>query len=137
VLGEALDRAALAGGVAALEHHDDAAPGVLDPVLELEQLDLQQSLVPLVLLTGQALLVGVALPPGVDRRAVGTQQPGSPSKSSSSRSSSRQSSRSTLSPSPFAPASSLMPDFFPVRPRFMTDRGDRVSTVVTTIEDTQ
>ena len=70
VLHEPLDRAALAGGVAALEHHDDALAGVLDPGLHLEQLDLQQPLGHLVLAAGHPLVVRVALPPGVDGRAV-------------------------------------------------------------------
>ena len=41
VLHEALDRAALAGGVAALEQDDDALAGALDPALRLQQLALQ------------------------------------------------------------------------------------------------
>ena len=40
-LGDALDRAALAGGVAALEDHDDLQLLVLHPVLQLHQLVLQ------------------------------------------------------------------------------------------------
>ena len=44
VLGESLDRVALAGCVAALEHHDQPLTGGLDPVLKLRQLDLQQPL---------------------------------------------------------------------------------------------
>ena len=42
VLHEALDRAALAGGVAALEQHDDLLAGLLDPVLRLQKLGLQR-----------------------------------------------------------------------------------------------
>jgi hypothetical protein len=41
VLHEALDRAALAGGVAALEQDHHLLAGLLDPGLQLEQLDLQ------------------------------------------------------------------------------------------------
>ena len=48
VLHEALDRAALAGGVAAFEQDDDLLPGRLDPRLQLQQLDLQPVLLPLV-----------------------------------------------------------------------------------------
>src|SRR3712207_6920852 len=46
----------------------------LGPVLQLEQLDLQQPLAALVLLARQPLLVRVALAPGLHRRAVGPQQ---------------------------------------------------------------
>ena len=42
IFGEALDGAALAGGVAALEKHDDSFAGFLDPGLHFDQLDLQQ-----------------------------------------------------------------------------------------------
>src|SRR6201999_3616793 len=41
MLGEPLDRTALARGVAALEEDDDPLPGVLHPALQLDQLDLQ------------------------------------------------------------------------------------------------
>jgi hypothetical protein len=74
VLGEPLDGAALAGGVPALEQEHQALPAVLDPVLELEQLDLEQPLAPVVLLPGHPLRVRVRLPPGVHRPAVGPQQ---------------------------------------------------------------
>ena len=40
-LGDALDDAALARGIAALEDHDDFEAGVLDPFLELHQLHVQ------------------------------------------------------------------------------------------------
>jgi hypothetical protein len=40
-LGDALDDAALAGGVAALEQADDLEAAGLDPLLELDQLDLE------------------------------------------------------------------------------------------------
>src|SRR6185503_20489222 len=38
---DGLDRAALAGGVATLEQHDDLQPGVLDPLLEAVELDIE------------------------------------------------------------------------------------------------
>ena len=60
VLHEALDRAALAGGVAALEQDDDLLPGLLDPGLQLEQFDLQPVLLALVALARQQVLVRVA-----------------------------------------------------------------------------
>jgi hypothetical protein len=41
MLHEALDGAALAGGIAALEDDDDALARLLHPVLDLEKLDLQ------------------------------------------------------------------------------------------------
>ncbi len=59
VLHEALDRAALAGRVAALEQHDDLLPRLLDPVLHLQQLDLQLLLVVLVDLRLDLVLVRV------------------------------------------------------------------------------
>ena len=48
--------------------------GRLDPVLQLQQLDLQQPLVVLVLVAAHPLVVRVALAPGVDRLAVGVDQ---------------------------------------------------------------
>ena len=42
MLHEALDRAALAGGVAPLEDHHDPLAGLLDPILRLEQFHLQR-----------------------------------------------------------------------------------------------
>ena len=39
--GDALDRAALTGGVAPLEDHDQTEAGALDPVLHLHQLQLE------------------------------------------------------------------------------------------------
>ena len=74
VLHEPLDGAALAGRVAPLEQDDQALVGVLDPLLELQQLDLQQPLHSLVVLAGHPLPVGVALPPGVDGCAVDPEQ---------------------------------------------------------------
>jgi hypothetical protein len=76
VLGEPLDGAALAGRVAALEHHNQPLTGGLDPVLELQQLDLQQPLGPLVLLAPHPLGLGVALAPGIHRPTVGSHQHG-------------------------------------------------------------
>ena len=71
VLHEALDGAPLAGGIAALEDQHDPVPGVLDPVLQLEQLDLQLPLLVVVLLTAQTFGVGIFLPPGVHNAPVG------------------------------------------------------------------
>ena len=48
MLHEALDRAALARRIATFEHHDDSLPGLLDPALHFEKLDLQFFLVSLV-----------------------------------------------------------------------------------------
>jgi hypothetical protein len=76
VLHEPLDRAALARRVAPLEQDDDAGAGVLHPVLQLQQLDLQQPLGLLVLRAGEPLVVRVALAPGVDRGAVGPEEHG-------------------------------------------------------------
>jgi hypothetical protein len=49
VLTEALDRSALAGGVAALEDDDHPVADRLDVALSLEQLDLERSEIALVL----------------------------------------------------------------------------------------
>ena len=70
VLGEALDRAALAGRVAALEDDHDPLPGGLHPVLQLHQLDLERALEVLVLGPRHLLGVRVVLPPGIDDPAV-------------------------------------------------------------------
>src|SRR4029077_8764391 len=48
VLRDALDRAALAGGIAALEEHDDPLPLRLAPFLDLDQLGLEPPQLPLV-----------------------------------------------------------------------------------------
>jgi hypothetical protein len=74
VLHEALDRAALTGRVPSLEHDHQLLLRPLHPVLQLEQLDLQQSLVPVVDLARQPFSVRITLAPGVDRRTVGAQQ---------------------------------------------------------------
>src|SRR5699024_3477596 len=71
MLGEALDGAALAGGVPALEDDDRLLIVVLEPVLVLQQLDLQLVLLALVLVAVHAGLVGVPLLPGVDGVALG------------------------------------------------------------------
>jgi hypothetical protein len=70
VFHKALDGSALAGGVAALEDHDQATIGCLDPVLQFQQLDLQQALRELVFVPVHALGVGIALSPRVDLRAI-------------------------------------------------------------------
>jgi len=57
--GEALDRTALAGRVAALEKHDDFRAGFLDPSLHLDQFDLEIFRLLLVGLVLDALFVGV------------------------------------------------------------------------------
>ena len=74
VLHEPLDGAALARGVAALEHHDVPEPVGLAPLLQLQQLDLQQPLLLLVLVAGHPVVVRVVLPPGVDDLAAGMQE---------------------------------------------------------------
>ena len=69
VLGEALDRAALARRVAALEEEDVPDAVILAPVLQLQQLDLEAVLLLLVLLATHELVVGVVLTPRLDRAA--------------------------------------------------------------------
>ena len=49
---------------------------IIDPVLQLEQLHLQEPFGLLVLKPAQALIVGIVLPPGIDRCAVGLAQDG-------------------------------------------------------------
>ncbi len=74
VLGEALDRAALAGRVPAFEQdHQPQARGLHVP-LQLEQLDLERALRLPVLLARQALVVGIVLAPGLDAGAIGADQ---------------------------------------------------------------
>ena len=70
VLGEAFDRPALASRVSSFEEDDDALARVLDPVLQLQQLDLELPFDHLVVGPGHPLGVGVALPPGVDETTV-------------------------------------------------------------------
>ena len=76
VLHEPLDGAALARGVAALEHDDMPVPVGLAPLLQLQQFDLQQPLLLLVLVALHPLVVRVVLAPGVDvgRRSGCTKQ---------------------------------------------------------------
>src|SRR5436309_10621291 len=54
VLGDPLDRAALPGGVAPLEDHDDARARRLDPLLHLHELLLESAQLLLVRLLGNA-----------------------------------------------------------------------------------
>ena len=61
VLGEALDRAALARRVTALEQDDQPAPVRPDRTLQLQQLDLQRAFLLLVPAAAQLLLVRVVL----------------------------------------------------------------------------
>jgi hypothetical protein len=70
VLGEPLDRAALARRVPSLEQDDKPALLGPDRSLQLQQLDLQQALGPLVLAPAQLRLVGVVLTPGLHGLAV-------------------------------------------------------------------
>jgi hypothetical protein len=71
VLHEPLDGAALASGVAALEHDDVSQAVRLAPLLQLQQFDLQQPLLLLVLLALHSLVVRIVLAPGVDDLAAG------------------------------------------------------------------
>ncbi len=70
VLHEPLDRAALPGGVAPLEQDDQPLATLLHPVLQLEQLDLQSSLLTVVLGAAHPLRVRVVLPEGLHGTAV-------------------------------------------------------------------
>ena len=70
VLHEPLDGPALPGGVTTLEQQDVLGLGVGGPVLELQQLDLEQVLLLVVLLARQPLVVRVVLAPGVDGKTV-------------------------------------------------------------------
>jgi hypothetical protein len=74
VLGEPLDRAALARRVPALEQDDEPALLAPDPPLQLQHLDLQQALGLLVLAPAELADVGIVLPPGLDGIAVGPGQ---------------------------------------------------------------
>ena len=53
-LGDALDDAALAGGIAAFEQHADLGAAGLDPLLHLDQLDLELLQLPLEFLAAQS-----------------------------------------------------------------------------------
>ena len=63
VLGDALDRAALARRVPALEHHHDPPAAGPDPLLHRDQLGLQPEQLALVDLAGDPLPVAAPLPP--------------------------------------------------------------------------
>ena len=67
---------ALSGGVASFEQNDVPRAGAFGPPLKFQQLDLQQTLLALVLATRHALVVRIALTPGLDRIAVLVQQDG-------------------------------------------------------------
>ena len=60
VFHEAFDGAALAGRVTSFKQDDDALPGFLGPVLQLEQFDLQLVFLRLVPFTGHQVLVRVS-----------------------------------------------------------------------------
>jgi hypothetical protein len=64
----------LAGGVTPLEDDDDPLAGLLDPALQLQQLDLQLTLDDLVLAALHPPVVGVALAPCLDPQAVGAEE---------------------------------------------------------------
>jgi hypothetical protein len=74
VLGQPLDRAALAGGVTPLEQDQHLLPGRLDPLLQLQQFDLQRPLLAVILLAGYTVRIGIILPPGLDDVAVLVEQ---------------------------------------------------------------
>src|SRR3546814_13958140 len=65
MLDESLDRPALTGSIATFEDDEHLLTGFLDPQLQLEQLDLQTPLLPLVLAARHLLLVRIALLPGI------------------------------------------------------------------------
>jgi hypothetical protein len=67
---EALDSTALTSSVPALEDNDKAAPRILHPILQLEQLDLKQPFLVIVLLTAQPFSLGIIFPPGVYHASV-------------------------------------------------------------------
>lgn len=74
VFHEPLDGAALTRGVPSLEENDMPRAGALAPVLQFEQLDLQQPLLEFVLVAAHPLVVRVVLPPGVYRDTIGRDQ---------------------------------------------------------------
>ena len=74
VLVEALDGATLTGSITTLENNDVLLAGVLGPVLELQQLDLQGALGGLILVAAHALVVGVLVAPGINPMAVRSDQ---------------------------------------------------------------
>jgi hypothetical protein len=61
MLHETLYRAALARGVASLEEHHDAAAGILDPVLQFEQFDLEQPFLVLIFVASEPFSVGIVV----------------------------------------------------------------------------
>ena len=63
VFSEALNGAALTGGIAALEDNQNLLASRLSPELQLQQLNLQSSLFLLVCLAAELGVVGVALLP--------------------------------------------------------------------------
>jgi hypothetical protein len=66
-----VDRAALAGGVAPLEHHHDPRTGLLHPALELHQFQLQRGEFGLVVLLVHPAVVGIAVGQDVALLALG------------------------------------------------------------------
>ena len=58
MLHKALDRTPLTRRIATFEQHHNLLPGVLDPSLHLEQLDLEVSFFLLVILSGNFIFVG-------------------------------------------------------------------------------
>ncbi len=74
VFEEPFDRATLASSVATLENQHQLVAGRLDPVLRLEQLDLEVTLERFVLGSRHPLVVRIALTPGVDRQTIGPEQ---------------------------------------------------------------
>ena len=105
VLHEPLDRPALAGRVAALEEDDELLSGLPQPLLGLQQLDLQQPLADLVLAARHPLVVRVALAPRLDRQAVRDRSgPGRRSRPTCC----RPTGRAPAAPRPRGPASASM-----------------------------
>jgi hypothetical protein len=70
MLHEALDSTALTSSVPALEDNDKAAARILHPILQLEQLDLEQPFLVIIFLTAQPFSVGIIFPPGVHHASV-------------------------------------------------------------------
>ncbi len=70
MLGEPLYRSAFASGVATLEQDHQPLARILDPVLKLQQLDLQEPLDDLVVRTRHTLAVWVAFPPRINKATV-------------------------------------------------------------------
>src|SRR5215471_1034563 len=71
MLHETLYSTALAGGVTAFKDNDNTLARILDPVLQLEQFHLQQSLQMIVFIAAQSLGIGILLPPGIHQAPVG------------------------------------------------------------------